>query len=328
MILASLILLTLNLCLFYFHNNLYKVNYPVDHPNKRKIHSKKVLLSGGLFFFLNIIFFLIINSFIDLEFSIFSKSNTDNFFFFSAIIFFFLGFADDKINLNPNLKLIIIILILSFFLYLNEYFVIEFLRFSFIDESIYLGKYSFFFTILCLSLFINAFNMYDGINLQSGSYSLIIFIFFLLNSYNVYFSVIFIFSLILFMIKNFKSNSFLGDNGCYILSFIIGIFIIDLYKLEKIYCDQIFLLMMFPGIDMLRLFITRSLKKKNPFVGDKNHIHHILLNTFDQNKVFLILFFIKLIIVLLVFFNLNTIFIFIISLIIYFFLLTKKLFIF
>ncbi len=319
MILVSLTLLVINLCLFYFHDSLHKISYPVDHPNKRKIHSKKVLLSGGLFFFLNIIFFFIINLSGDIEFIIFSNNNADNFFLFSALIFFLLGFMDDKINLNPNLKLLIIITILSFFLYLNKYFVIEVLKFSFIDETIYLGKYSFLFTILCLSLFINAFNMYDGINLQSSSYSLIFFIFFILNSYNVYFSIIFVFSHILFMIKNFKSNSFLGDNGCYILSFIIGIFIIDLYKLEKIYCDQIFLLMMFPGIDMLRLFIFRLFKKKNPFVGDKNHIHHILLSLLDQKKVFLILFSIKLIIVLSVFFNLNTIFIFLLSLIIYFF---------
>ena len=106
----------------------------------------------------------------------------------------------------------------------------------------------------------------------------------------------FIFSLILFMFKNFQSKSFLGDNGCYILSFIIGIFIIDIYKFEKIYSDQIFLLMMIPGIDMLRLFIIRILNKKNPFSGDKNHLHHILLRRFNQISVFKILFIIKLLI--------------------------------
>ena len=326
MIMVYLSFFILNLCLFFFHDNLIKLNYPVDHPNKRKIHSKKILLSGGLFFFLNLVLFILLNFLGNIELIIFSKNNTEIFFLFWTIIFFLLGFVDDKANLKPNLKLLIIILILSSFLYLNKYFVIEFLRFSFIDETFYLGKYSYLFTILCLSLFINAFNMYDGINLQSSSYSLLFFIFFILNSYNIFFSIVFVFSHILFMIKNFKSKSFLGDNGCYILSFVIGIFIIDLYKNEKIYCDQIFLLMMFPGIDMLRLFVIRLFNKQNPFVGDKNHIHHILLDLFNQNKVFLLLFSINLLIFISVFFNLNTILIFMFSLTIYFLLQTKKLF--
>ena len=32
--------------------------------------------------------------------------------------------------------------------------------------------------------------------------------------------------------------------------------------------------MMLPGIDMLRLFLERILKK-NPFKGDRNHLHHL-----------------------------------------------------
>ena len=132
--------------------------------------------------------FILINILGNVELIIFSKNYTENFFLFSTIIFFLLGFVDDKTFFNPNLKLLIIILILSSFLYLNKYFVIEFLSFSFMDEAIYLGKYSYLFTILCLSLFINAFNMYDGINLQSGSYSLLFFIFFILNSHNIFFN--------------------------------------------------------------------------------------------------------------------------------------------
>ncbi len=323
MILTYTIILLLNGLLFIFHENLHKINYPVDHPNDRKIHSNSVLLSGGLFFLINLIFFFILNIFFNFQFINFSNDNEEYFFLISALAFFYLGFIDDKNNLDANLKLFLIIIILSIFLSFNKDFIIEILRFSFIDKNIYLGKFSFFFTILCLSLFINAFNMYDGINLQSGSYSLIFFIFFIFNSYSVYFSSIFIISTVLFMIKNFKSRSFLGDNGCYILSFTIGIFIIDIYKLEKIYADQIFLLMMIPGIDMLRLFIKRIILRKNPFSGDKNHLHHILLKKFNQTTVFQILFVIKVLIFLAVFFNINSIYIFVIVLLIYLTLFTK-----
>jgi UDP-GlcNAc:undecaprenyl-phosphate GlcNAc-1-phosphate transferase len=33
---------------------------------------------------------------------------------------------------------------------------------------------------------------------------------------------------------------------------------------------------MLPGVDMLRLFIERILRKENPFYGDRNHLHHLL----------------------------------------------------
>ena len=313
MILIFFAIILLNILLFIFHKNLHRINYPVDLPNERKIHSKKVLLSGGLFFSVNLILFLIVNIFYLLKFINFSNNEGENLFLISTLIFFLLGFFDDKINLSANLKLLLIILILASFLYTNNSFIIEVLRFSFTDKAIILGDYSFIFTILCLSLFINAFNMYDGINLQSGSYSAIFFIFFIFNSYNTFFSLIFIISLILFMIKNFQSKSFLGDSGCYILSFIIGIFIIDIYKLEIIYSDQIFLLMMIPGIDMFRLFLTRILSKKNPFSGDKNHLHHILLKKFNQNKVFKILLVLKIFIFLGVLFKINSILILLVA---------------
>lgn len=324
MIYASLILITLNLLLFFFHKYLSKINYPTDRPNQRKIHSGNVLMSGGLFFFVNLIFFLFIKNFLDVDLIKFSESNNENLFFIIAIFFFLLGFIDDKINLNANLKLLLIIIILTCFLNLNKNFVIEILRFSFTDKTLHLGNYSLIFTVLCLALFTNAFNMYDGINLQSGSYSLIFFIFLILNNYNFYFTIFFIFSLILFLIKNFYTKSFLGDSGCYILSFIIGIFIIDFYQIEKIYSDQIFLLMMIPGVDMLRLFVTRIISKKNPFVGDKNHLHHILLNSYGQNKVFQILFAIKLAIFVAVFFNVNSILIFFVIISIYIFFLQRN----
>ncbi len=317
MILSLSAIILLNILFFIYHKNLHNINYPVDLPNKRKIHSERVLLSGGLFFVINLIFLLVLKFFYELEFIYFSNNGEENKFLIFTLIFFLLGFFDDKINLNANLKLLLIILILSLFLYTNNNFIIEVLRFSFTDKTIFLGNYSFIFTILCLSLFINAFNMYDGINLQSGSYSMIFFIFFIFNSYNIYFSIIFIISLVLFMIKNFQSKSFLGDNGCYILSFIIGIFIIDIYKLEIIYSDQIFLLMMIPGIDMFRLFMTRILLKKNPFIGDKNHLHHILLKKFNQNKVFKILLILKIFIFLGVLFKINSILIFLVAIGIY-----------
>ncbi len=54
--------------------------------------------------------------------------------------------------------------------------------------------------------------------------------------------------------------------------------------------DEIFLLLMIPGLDMLRLFIERLLQKKNPLKPDRNHFHHLLLNRFQRYNVLIIYF--------------------------------------
>ena len=47
---------------------------------------------------------------------------------------------------------------------------------------------------------------------------------------------------------------------------------------------------MLPGLDMLRLFIERIFKKKDPFDGDKNHLHHYLIKKNSLKKTLLIYF--------------------------------------
>ena len=74
------------------------------------------------------------------------------------------------------------------------------------------------------------------------------------------------------------------------LSFIFSVLMIKSYNLQSniIYADQIFLVMMIPGLELLRLAIFRIYKKKHPFKGDRNHIHHYLLNSFNFWKTIII----------------------------------------
>jgi UDP-GlcNAc:undecaprenyl-phosphate GlcNAc-1-phosphate transferase len=48
---------------------------------------------------------------------------------------------------------------------------------------------------------------------------------------------------------------------------------------------------MIPGIDLLRLAITRIYKGKHPFIGDRDHFHHNMLKKYGYNKTLLIVFF-------------------------------------
>ena len=65
-------------------------------------------------------------------------------------------------------------------------------------------------------------------------------------------------------ILNYKNKIFLGDSGSYLLSSIIGCTFIYQYNYfdNYLYGDEIFIILLIPSIDMLRLFVVRSLNKK------------------------------------------------------------------
>ena len=119
---------------------------------------------------------------------------------------------------------------------------------------------------------------------------------------------------------NWKNKCFLGDGGVYLLSFLISQLIILNYKsnYEIFHVEEILLLLYLPGYDLLRLFIYRIFRKKNPFKGDNNHIHHLLLKKLGLLKT-LVAFLTCLItpVILLSLFNLNYLICIVLSILIY-----------
>ncbi len=284
--LEIIIISIINLIIFYKIEDLAKLINIYDVPNqKRKIHQKKISKIGGIIILLNILiiyFYLLFNGHIK-EFSEFE------FIFFSSILIFLVGIIDDLKDLKPNLKLLLFFLIIIFFLYNEKNLVINNLRFSFMEDVIYLGNFDIYFTAFCILLFINAINMFDGINLQVILYSSVLFI---ANCYyigNLYLFLLFIPLIIVLIILNYKNKIFLGDNGTLLLGFIISCFFIINYNFLNIrFADTIFIFMMLPGLELLRLAISRILKKRNPFSADNTHIHHLLLKKYKYNSVIMI----------------------------------------
>ena len=126
--------------------------------------------------------------------------------------------------------------------------------------------------------------------------------------------------LIFLGILNFQNKVFLGDGGSYLISSIIGCSFIYQYKYFEnfFYGDEVFIILLIPSIDMFRLFLVRSINGKNPFKGDLNHIHHIINNRFRNTN--LTVFFTTLMFVLpsaLLFFEIATYYVLIISIIVY-----------
>jgi len=284
----------LNIILVFHFSKISKVINLFDMPDhKRKLHKKKVPSIGGCLIFINIFSFFIYNLiksiFFEFDLNFFDQQEFIIFSFF-AFLFFFLGILDDKIYLSANTKLLLYFLIILTLVLLSNGILINLINFTFVSYNLNNLYISIFFTILCFLLFINAFNMYDGINLQSGLYSIFIFSVFLYKGIFIEISVMLIISLLFFLYLNLKNKCFLGNNGALIVSFVISyIFIKSNSSNISFYADEIFLIMMIPGVDLLRLAIFRLIKGKHPFSADRNHFHHLLLNNFGFNKTITIL---------------------------------------
>jgi UDP-GlcNAc:undecaprenyl-phosphate GlcNAc-1-phosphate transferase len=107
--------------------------------------------------------------------------------------------------------------------------------------------------------------------------------FFFIKNIFVDFFIVIMIANILFSYLNYKSRTFLGNSGSFFLPFLFGALFISAYNNDmSITADEIVILMLIPGIDLIRLFFLRLLKKTSPFRGDKNHIHHLLLKKYSS----------------------------------------------
>ena len=256
-----------------------------DKPDgKLKRHSKPTSLIGGLVILINlylIIFFLIL---LDIDNSIF-KNNFLNAIILLSTLFYLVGLIDDLKNLTPNIKLLSLILSIFFVAYLFPEIKLELIRLSFLKKTYYFNEYSFLFTTLSFLLLANAINMFDGINLQIILFSLFVFVVFIIKGFLSIFFILLSISFIFLGLLNFKNKVFIGDGGCYLISALLGCSFIYPYQYYDnfLFGDEIFIILLIPSIDMLRLFILRIICKKHPFKGDLNHLHHKVDN-FVKNK--------------------------------------------
>lgn len=292
-----------------------------DKPDgKLKKHSKPASLIGGSLILINfylIIFFLnllkIDNSIFDGSFLIIVIT--------LSTLFYMVGLLDDLKNLSPNIKLLSLIFSIFFVAYLFPEINLELIKISFLKKTYYFNDYSLLFTILSFLLLANAINMFDGINLQFILFCLFVFIIFVIKGFLPLFFILFSICFIFLAFLNFQNKVFVGDSGCYLITAILGLTFIYQYKNYDnfLFGDEVFLILLIPALDMLRLFVLRIIEKKHPFKGDLNHLHHKVENYFE-NKNIAVLLTICLCMLpsFLIFFEFKTYYVLIISLIVYF----------
>lgn len=309
-----LFLLCLNITIFL---NLKYISSKIriyDLPdNNRKIHNLKITKIGGIILFVNIILIIIYQD--KLEFS--QKFIS---FFFILFLTFIISLIDDLKDIKPIYRLISFYFLFFIWVIIDPSMQINDLKFITYNIDINIEKFSYFITPLFILIFLNALNLYDGINGQTVSYLFLFLFFFYFNNLNINLYFYFIPFLTIFFFYNINNKIFLGDTGVTLLAVYISYIIINDYNLnQNLYCDEIFLIMMLPGIDMLRVYFGRLIEKKDPFLSDKSHLHHILLKRIPKQYVFLYQFMlITLILTSFYIYSINFLFIFFTVLILYF----------
>ena len=310
MILKLTCLLIINIIIFKISFYLFQKYKLLDIPSGAlKIHRAATPYNGGIVFFLNIILIFVLN--FNFQFLY------PNFLIFFLLLTFLLTkcFIDDINNITANLRFFITIIILILFFFYYPSLRLENLRFEFIDYSVEFYLYSLPVSVFCLFALIQAINMLDGINGQVVIYITVLLIITNLFSQNI--SIYFLPFLAIFLFYNLSGKSFLGDNGSYLLAFCTGLLLINLYQKKIFSADDIFLLISIPGYEMIRLFTTRIINKKNPFLGDRNHIHHLLLNKYNIKVASTVSSFILVTPCILITFLENNLIIFIVTLLLY-----------
>jgi UDP-GlcNAc:undecaprenyl-phosphate GlcNAc-1-phosphate transferase len=98
-------------------------------------------------------------------------------------------------------------------------------------------------------------------------------------------------SLLGFLRFNFSRTSkiFMGDTGSLIVGYLLSIFAVEFLSLNVGYLHDpnayfnapiiVLVLLIVPIFDTLRVFIVRIVKGGSPFIADRNHMHHILIDS-------------------------------------------------
>ena len=283
---TSLFLLLSIITSFFLNRYIYNVfsnNKILDPITSRSSHKSVATRSGGLSVFLSIcICYAIAYSTADLV--------VDPYAFLGVMFMAITGIADDFFNVRYRekffLQIFAGIIILQAGYTINSFHGV----FGIYEIPVGLAKTITLFVFLVI---VNALNLIDGLD---GLAALILIKFFLfvagvviINSQEMaLFFPISIGAILGFMGHNFSSSKkvFLGDTGSLFLGSIVAFFtfymldssndlVIDSFISRPLFCV---LVLIYPLTDTLRVILVRSFKRQSPFVADRIHLHHRLVD--------------------------------------------------
>lgn len=282
-----------------------------DTPDHRKLHINKIPRLGGLAIIAGFSIAVCIWG-VPME-----MTSRLQYMQAALIILFFSGLKDDIVGMSPIKKLSGQLLATALVVIGEDIRVTSFYGLFGVDAiPVWLSYALSIFTIVVIT---NAFNLIDGIDGLAGGIGFIISV-----TFGLWFNFIdqvgwsimsFALSgaLLGFLVFNFNpAKIFMGDAGSLCTGFLLAILAIkfiefnnpavqNYYKISTAPVIAIAILIL-PLFDTIRVFTIRALKRKSPFSADRNHLHHLLLNTgLGHKEVSLLLYIVNIVFVLIAF---------------------------
>ena len=256
-----------------------------DEPGERKVHKDVIPTLGGLGIFAGFIIATLLG--VPL-----SQTSVLQYFFAAIMIIFFMGIKDDILILTASKKFVGQLITAGI--------LIKFGGVEITNMYGFLGIYaipptaSFLLTLFTIVVITNSFNLIDGVDGLAGSLGLLTSVVFGIYFYatdQILYSVMALSlagSLVAFLIYNFHpARIFMGDTGSLLIGLLNSIFVIKFISVASNPASSLplasapalgFAVLLVPLFDTLRVVSHRILNRRSPFVPDRNHIHHFLLD--------------------------------------------------
>jgi UDP-GlcNAc:undecaprenyl-phosphate/decaprenyl-phosphate GlcNAc-1-phosphate transferase len=266
----------------------------VDQPGERKIHNRPMVRLGGVAIFLGFIVA------VSLVWSLGAfgtpapeKKMEILGLLIGALLFFFIGLADDLFSLSPSVRLFLQIVVASLAWYWGVK--IDFISLPFIG-IIDLGWFGAPLTIVWLVGMANAINWIDGVDGLAAGVSGISAVVMLIVTLFVgreggagaaLIAASLAGAALGFLRYNFNpAQIFMGDGGSYFMGFTLaGLGTIGLVKSLAVTAILLpYLILAVPIVDMTFVILSRISQGRSPFLADKRHLHHRLLNAGISQK--------------------------------------------
>jgi len=265
-----------------------------DDFNHRSSHNTLATRTGGIGIFFTVLVISLYYYFQRIE--IFDYS-----LFIPLGIMFVIGVYDDLYNADFKLKFLLQIIVVK--ILIDQGYVISnyYGLFGLYEVPWLLAQAS---TIFVFLVVVNAINFIDGID--GLAITEIIKIILVIEFYSdgltdlAPLGLLIIASILPLYYYNFKKKGkvFLGDGGSMLLGTLCMIYILHLLGKDFNFNSELkinktlfgVLVLLYPLVDLLRVFILRIKEGKSPFNADKRHIHHLLQKKFNHFQINILIF--------------------------------------
>ncbi|AUC59946.1 UDP-GlcNAc:undecaprenyl-phosphate GlcNAc-1-phosphate transferase WecA [Cyanobacterium sp. HL-69] len=264
----------------------FKSGY-VDKPDPRKVHRKPIVRIGGVAIFAAVTCSLLIVWWMG-GFGILPPDQDAEIWgvTIGACLFFLIGFADDLFSLSAGFRLIVQSVVSSFAWWQGvriDFLTIPFFGLVQIDQ----WWLSLPITIIWLVGMVNAINWIDGLDgLAAGVCGIAAVVMLIVSLFMNQPAAALIAAALAggalgFLRYNFNpAQIFMGDGGAYFMGFLLaGVGVIGLAKTAAVTAVVLpYIILAVPIVDMSIVILSRVIQGKSPFLADKRHLHHRLLD--------------------------------------------------